>query len=170
TSAPTREAISICVATMPCRARMDTGPAPALHQSSANTQRAKTPAMTSDRILVIKSRSREFPDRIPDANRAILNDPGVDAAQIQLDACRRVHERGRVLTEARRELAATPVGRRGHLQHGGSDQDARSGRNARRAQIEVNEQLVSGQLTSILAAGQDGDDTSIHDRDLLVWI
>src|ERR1700682_4447096 len=112
----------------------------------------------------------EFSDRIVDANRSILNDSGVDATQVQLDPYCRVHKRGRVPAKSRRELLATSMGRRGHFQHSGANLNARSGRSVGRAQIKVHEQLVSCEWPAIFATSQDGNDASIHDRELLVWI
>ncbi len=92
----------------------------------------------------------------PIANRdaAVLDDPGVDAAQAHGLALGRVDEDHRGLAIALHEARAAVMGGRGDFDNGRSDLEALAGRQVVGAEVYVDEEVVRRRAASVLAPGR----------------
>src|SRR5438105_3645911 len=107
-------------------------------------------------------------DRVPDANVARHNDLGVGAAQPQLAADRRVDEPQGVVPESRRELLAAEVRLGGDLDDRGAQLDTRSRWQVGLAQVEVDVELIAGELPPVRLHGYQRSGSRVHQVELHV--
>ena len=95
-------------------------------------------------------------------DRAGLDDLGVDAAEMEGLADRRVHEAERLDAEALAELGAPGVRLVGYLEDGRADGEPCPGQQVVGAQVEVDVELIAGKRPTCPLVGEQGDDACIH--------
>src|SRR5882672_4667193 len=94
--------------------------------------------------------SYKFLRHLANANCTALNNPGVDAAQMQLSSHRGIHKLHCVETKAGDEFLAAGVRWRCHFNHRGTDRQLRSSGQVFGAEIHIQVKLITGQLPSFL--------------------
>src|SRR5438128_1575425 len=88
-------------------------------------------------------RGSQLPDRVSAAEASGLDDRGVDAAEAEGPAVRRVDEPERPGAEAPAELRTPGVRLVGHLDDGGAESEPRARRQVVGAQVEVDVELIA---------------------------
>src|SRR5262245_3005779 len=95
--------------------------------------------------LPLLSCLKNLPDGIPDANPPGGHDPGVQPAETQAFAGRRIHESHRVGPEALDEFSAAGMGLISDLDYRGAQRQSRARGKVLLAQIQIDEQLIAGE-------------------------
>lgn len=109
-------------------------------------------------------------DRVPWADRAGLDDFGIDATEIELSSERRVDELQGLRTKPLAEFLAAGMGLVGHLQDRRADGQLRTGGQIVNGEIEVDKQLVTCFWPTPPFSCDLADDPGVHQVDLHVGV
>ena len=107
--------------------------------------------------LISAAKVDELGDGVAGADRSWLDHPGIEAAQPELAALRRVHQSRGVTSEALVELGATGVGLGEDLDGGVAQPQSRARRQVRLGDVEVDIELVAGKGPPVAVAHEEGD-------------
>src|SRR5688572_24121572 len=107
-----------------------------------------------------------FSRTIPDADEACADDPGVDAAQMELPADRRVDELHRIHPEPLHELAAAGVRLDTDFDDGAADLQLCTWWQIVISEVQIDIELIASERPAGAVRRNQRDDTRIHHRQL----
>ena len=103
-------------------------------------------------------------------NGSGLDDARIDAAKVQLASKRRVDELHCIQPEAVDELPAARVWLTRHFEQRCPNGQSRSRRQVRRAQVQVEVQLIAGERPTLPVLGHERNEACVDDVDLHVGV